>query len=233
MTSQFKPRGAVVRSSNSTVKKEAGKNVVTVRPIASTELLPEVLGQRFQDHALVMGLDLGTKTGYSAAFVPMIRPLRIERLTIYQGQFDLSLGAFDTRGIIAITLRAFLNKALPALLFYEDVKYTPPEGMQRMSASAVMARAANTVEFFGGLKMVISEWGEVTNTPCRGIPIGTIKKRATGLGNAGKPAMVQAHNALFGTDFPANDTDPEGYTNIVDSAYALLVGLEEYVEGLQ
>ncbi len=43
---------------------------------------------------------------------------------------------------------------------------------------------------YGGLMAVLTEWCEVHKIPYEGISVGTIKKFATGKGNADKKAMI-------------------------------------------
>jgi len=45
---------------------------------------------------------------------------------------------------------------------------------------------------YGGFLAVLTEWCEQNKTPYCGYPVGTIKKFATGKGNAGKEAMIEA-----------------------------------------
>lgn len=183
-------------------------------------------------HKLVLGLDLGTTTGYTATYVNPRKPLD-RPLHLMQGQLDLSIGTYDSRGIVPVRLRAFLNKIAPSLVFMERVRYTPPTG-GAVTPAAIAARGYTASEFFGGLMMAVSDWGHVTETPVHEIPIGTIKQRATGKGNANKSMVIAAHNEMFGTTFPLDEADykPLGADNVCDSAFALLLGLEEYAAGL-
>jgi len=45
---------------------------------------------------------------------------------------------------------------------------------------------------FGGLLAVLTSWGELRGVPYQGVPVGTIKKHASGKGNANKQAMIDA-----------------------------------------
>lgn len=55
---------------------------------------------------------------------------------------------------------------------------------------------------YGGIVAVIGEECERRKLPYRGIPVGTVKKLATGKGNADKVAMVGAANARWSLDAP-------------------------------
>ncbi len=52
---------------------------------------------------------------------------------------------------------------------------------------------------YGGILATVQSWCETQEPPVpyTAIPVGTIKKRATGKGNAGKPAMVAAAQARW------------------------------------
>jgi Holliday junction resolvasome RuvABC endonuclease subunit len=45
---------------------------------------------------------------------------------------------------------------------------------------------------YGGLLATLSAWCEHHNVPYQGVPVGTIKKHATGKGNASKAEMIAA-----------------------------------------
>ena len=45
---------------------------------------------------------------------------------------------------------------------------------------------------FGGLLATLTAWAEAGGIPYQGVPVGTIKRHATGKGNAPKPAMIAA-----------------------------------------
>ena len=45
---------------------------------------------------------------------------------------------------------------------------------------------------FGGLLATLTAWAETAGVPYQGVPVGTIKRFATGKGNAGKEAVEAA-----------------------------------------
>lgn len=135
----------------------------------------------------ILGIDPGTKCGWA---------LRDPDGNMVSGVWNLAVGRHESAGMRYIRLRGFLNeiyKATPfELLAYEEV-----------------ARHAGThaAHIYGGIVAVIQSWCVVsdcwggTGIPRRSIPIdhtaipvGTIKKFATGKGNANKDKMtVAAH----------------------------------------
>ena len=48
---------------------------------------------------------------------------------------------------------------------------------------------------YGGLMATLTTWCEHRNIPYQGVPVGTIKKHATGKGNAGKDEVIAAMRA--------------------------------------
>lgn len=181
---------------------------------------------------LVLGLDLGTSCGYCFAYMRDGQRLDPETLAMHLGQFDLSAGQYDSGAIRFVRLRQFLSVMEPDLIAFEDVKYTPAEKPNRFNAGAIVARAATACEWFGGLKATVAAWAEENGVPCTSFPIGTIKKRATGKGNANKADVIRACNALFGSDMDADDYEIAGYDNIADAAFVCLLALEQYSTGL-
>ena len=178
----------------------------------------------------VLGLDLGTNCGYSYCFVKnkMETPPRV-----YAGQLDLSAGAYDSGAIRFIRLRHFLSAIKPDMIAYEDVRYTPPAGTGFMSAGALLARAAPACEWFGALKATVCTWAEENGVPCIGMPIGTIKKRATGKGNANKVDIIKACNSEFGFDFDPEGYESSGVDNIADSVFVCALAVEQYGMGFK
>ena len=49
---------------------------------------------------------------------------------------------------------------------------------------------------YGGLMATLTTWCEHHRIPYQGVPVGTIKKHATGKGNAGKADVIAAMRAL-------------------------------------
>jgi Holliday junction resolvasome RuvABC endonuclease subunit len=56
--------------------------------------------------------------------------------------------------------------------------------------------STDSAHVYGGLMATLTAWCESRNIPYQGVPVGTIKKHATGKGNADKAAMVAAMQAL-------------------------------------
>lgn len=181
---------------------------------------------------LAVGLDLATSTGLSFAWFDPEKPVVPEELQLWMGQLDLSTDKYESGALRFVRFTQFLRELNPSIVYYENVRNTPPGGVTPRTLAQVMARVTPTIEFLGALKGVLSAYCEENNIPCAGLDIGAIKKRATGKGNANKTDMILAANATFNADL-----DPEGYElsgvdNIADSAFVLLLGLETYGRGV-
>lgn len=183
---------------------------------------------------IILGLDLGTKCGYCYALVNKkgyeIHPWQM-------GQLDLSAGPYDSGAIRFVRLRHFLESISPKLIAYEDVKFTPSSGdifgkFNKFSISRVLARSARASELIGAFRATVATWAEEENIPCVGIPIGEIKKRATGKGNSDKIEIINACNGLFGTDFASETYKTTGVDNIADAAFVCLIACEQYCKGI-
>ena len=60
---------------------------------------------------------------------------------------------------------------------------------------------------FGGLLATLTSWAEMNSIPYEGVPVGTIKRFATGKGNADKAAVITAMQARG--FHPADDNEAD------------------------
>jgi len=213
-------------------KKEAlqlpkGKLALTKDPRVYERSLPRIR----PDYRRIVGLDLASSCGVS--FCDIIPGQPITDAPIIGGQWDLSVGTHDTQSIRYVRLKQFLETIEPALIFYEEVKFTGavPPGM-RNNIQAIVARAVTGAQVVQGLCAILVTWAEERNIPCEAIPIGTIKKFATGKGNANKVAMIEACNKTHGTDFETEDYESTGVDNIADSMWLCHMAVQNYSKGL-
>jgi hypothetical protein len=181
------------------------------------------------EYKRILGVDLGTNCG--VAFCDIIPGRPNPQPLIVAGQWNLSLGPYDSGPLRHVRLKQFLAVLAPQLILYEEVKYDPPLGLG-LSVGAVLARVATSAEFLGGLKTTLAVWAEEHGIPAQGIAIAQIKKHATGKGNAGKPDMIRAANEKFGLNLETEDYEKTGADNIADAVHICHMGLELYSEGL-
>jgi len=181
----------------------------------------------------IVGLDLANQTG--VAFVDILPGKPVEGLNMILGQWDLGVGEHDTGPLRHIRLKQFLSIMRPSLVMFEDVKFTGttmPTDQKRHTLGAMVARAVTGAQLIHGFKVTMSTWCEEHNIPVHGLPIQTIKKFATGKGNAGKPEMIEACNEQFGTKLDAKTFEQTGVDNMADAAFCCAMGVQLYSEGL-
>lgn len=119
----------------------------------------------------ILALDLGTNTGWALhTGGPVI-----------SGTQSNKNDRFSGGGMKFLRFRCWLdevNNATPLdAVYYEEV---------RRHAAVDAAHA------YGGFMATLAAWCETHSIPYEGIPVGTIKKHATGRGNAGKSVVIQA-----------------------------------------
>lgn len=128
-----------------------------------------------------LALDLGTATGYAyVASTPKMFP---EYAKILSGTWSLKPGKFDGGGMRGVKFLAFLDGLPP---------------MDRVVFEAVRRHnGTDAAHVYGGLMMTLQTWCENQTPPIpyEGVPVGTIKKFATGKGNASKDEMIAAVKA--------------------------------------
>lgn len=134
----------------------------------------------------ILALDLGTTTGFAIG----------EAKNVLSGTWDLKPSRGDGGGMRFVKFRARLaelRKTMPfGAVFYEEVR------KHRGTAAA---------HVYGGLQAVLTAWCEENNIPYEAVPVGTIKKYATGKGNADKEQMKEAVRG-WGYE-PADDNEAD------------------------
>lgn len=180
----------------------------------------------------LLGLDLASNCG--ATFCDIIPGQPVKSAQLIGGQWDLSVGNHDTNSLRYVRLKQFLAITAPDLVFYEEVKFVGamPPGMAKTSLTALVARAVSGAQVVHGLSAVLTTWCEERDIPCEAVPIGTLKKYATGKGNANKEDIIRACNEKFGTDFTPEEYESTGADNIADSMFLCAMAAHNYSEGL-
>lgn len=143
----------------------------------------------------VLGLDLGTRCGWAL----------VEGVQIVSGVWDLRPRRFEGGGMRMLRLRRHLAELAPTRVFLEEVR-----------------RHAGTdaAHVYGGMLGIVSAWCEECGVPYAGVPVGTVKRRATGKGNAGKGEMVEAARREFSRPELASEDE-------ADALWVLRCGLDE------
>lgn len=135
-----------------------------------------------------MTLDLGTQTGWA---------LLSRDGSVASGSESFKPGRFEGGGMRYLRFKRLLTELKNCTdgidaVFMEEV---------RRHAGVDAAHA------YGGFLATLTAWCEHHQIPYQGVPVGTIKKHATGKGNASKEQMIAAVQAHGYT--PADDNEAD------------------------
>lgn len=101
------------------------------------------------------------------------------KIAIVSGCVNFSNKQYEGGGMRYLKFRRWLGSLpQPTEIYFEEVKQRP------------LSVAAGHV--YGGFLATLTGWCEEKEIPYAGVPVGTIKKFATGKGNAGKREMIVA-----------------------------------------
>ena len=156
----------------------------------------------------ILALDLGTVTGWA---------LRRNGVTT-SGTQSFKPGRYEGGGMRYLRFARWLDEILVSVgsveaLYFEEVR------------RHVGTDAAHV---YGGLLAHLTAWCESQSIPYQGVPVGTIKKHATGKGNADKASMMAAMRTQG--YLPADDNEADALAllhcvmkqGVVKSAYPAL-----------
>ncbi len=136
----------------------------------------------------LLALDLGTHTGWA---------LRGRDGAVVSGTENFTPRRFEGGGMRYLRFRRWL----------EEVESTAG-GLDTVYFEEVHRhRGVDAAHAYGGFLAHLTAWCEHRHIPYQGVPVGTIKKHATGRGNADKAAMVAAMQALGFQ--PADDNEAD------------------------
>lgn len=136
----------------------------------------------------ILGIDPGTSCGYAIAHNGDV---------VASGVWDLSARRHEGGGMRFLRLKTYLREILAEGI--DAVAYEEVRSHTRFFAGRA-SFATDAAHIYGGIVAIISSTCEGWTAPnCvkvpipyRGIPVGTIKKFATGRGNASKEEMLEA-----------------------------------------
>lgn len=159
---------------------------LTLRSVPA-EATPESNPPSSSGHA-ILALDLGTSTGWA---------LRGMEGQLASGTVSFRPGRYDGGGMRYLRFTNWLGEldrmsGPIAAIWFEEVR-----------------RHAGTdaAHVYGGLMATLTAWAELRGIPYQGVPVGTIKRYATGKGNADKAAMIVAARAAGFR--PADDNEAD------------------------
>lgn len=138
--------------------------------------------------AVILALDLGTRTGFA---------LRGADGAIASGTMTFRPGRFEGAGMTFVRFRSWLAEM-----------HAGAGGIGRVVFEEVRAHAGTlAAQVYGGFLAHLTAWCEHERVPYRGVPVGTIKRHATGKGNAGKEVVIAAMTAKGHR--PADDNEAD------------------------
>jgi len=139
----------------------------------------------------ILAIDPGTACGWA---------VRHSAQTVDSGVWDLTAKRHEGGGMRFLRCRVAFREALvafrPDVVVYEEVR-------RHMGVDAA--------HVYGGIIAIIASECEAQEPkiPYRGIPVGTVKKHATGKGNADKDAMIAAAVKRWAGFVPADDNEAD------------------------
>lgn len=143
---------------------------------------------------IILGLDLGNNTGWSL----------YNDGVIISGVWENSRSSqsrFEGGGMRYVRFLDNLKKLpRPDRIAFEEVRSHKRSGQRSENVGAA--------QVYGGYLAILAQWCEKENIPFEGVPVGVIKKRATGKGNANKEKVIQATTELSKKDiYDDNEAD--------------------------
>jgi hypothetical protein len=138
--------------------------------------------------AAILALDLGSRCGW--AVLPRSR-------RIASGVSEFRPGRFEGAGMAFLRFERFLTDAAAnagpfGVVVFEEV---------RAHAGTIAAQV------YGGFLAQFTAWCERHTTPYLGVPVATIKRHATGKGNASKDQVIRAIRARGHAPCDDNEAD--------------------------
>jgi Holliday junction resolvasome RuvABC endonuclease subunit len=136
----------------------------------------------------ILALDLGTRTGWALLAVDQI---------ITSGSETFKPGRFEGGGMRFLRFKRWLT----------EIKQSA-DGLDAVYFEEVRRHAGvDAAHAYGGFMAHMTAWCEHHEIPYQGVPVGTIKKHATGKGNASKAEMIAAMRARGFRPVDDNEAD--------------------------
>lgn len=146
----------------------------------------------------ILALDLGTNTGWA---------VRRDGVTV-SGTASFKVGRYEGGGMRYLRFQRWLDEmgqgGLDSIWFEEVRRHA----------------GTDAAHVYGGLLATLTSWAEHHGIPYSGVPVGSIKKHATGKGNAPKEAMIAAAVARGLTPADDNEADALALLHMVSEGAA-------------
>lgn len=121
----------------------------------------------------ILALDLGSTTGWA---------VRTARCRILHGTAEFRPSRYDGGGMRYLRFGKWLDQTLDVTGGIDAVYF---EEVRRHAGT-------DAAHIYGGFLAALTSWCEQRGIAYQGVPVGTIKRYATGKGNADKAAMIAA-----------------------------------------
>ncbi len=136
---------------------------------------------------VILALDLGTTTGWA---------LRSANGPVAHGFVSFKYQRFEGGGMRYLRFGRWLADML-SLSGPQSDSQTNLTGIGAVYFEEVRRHlGVDAAHVYGGLLATLTAWCEHHQIPYQGVPVGTIKRHATGKGNAGKAEVIAAMKAL-------------------------------------
>jgi hypothetical protein len=166
----------------------ASMTLTALAPHASDLRAPPATFRVCYHPPAVLALDLGTQTGWAA---------QTGDDRILSGTIAFKPSRFEGGGMRYLRFTDWL---------VETAMHT--DGISRIVFEEVRRHAGtDAAHVYGGFLATLSSWCEEHGIPYQGVPVGTIKRFATGRGNADKAAVIAAMQARG--FHPADDNEAD------------------------
>ena len=139
----------------------------------------------------ILALDLGTTTGWA---------LRTPEGQIVHGFVSFRPQRFEGGGMRYLRFRRWLTELKATVAGTQGIGAVYFEEIRKHMG-------VDAAHVYGGLLATLTAWCEHHQIPYQGVPVGTIKRHATGKGNASKDEVIAAMRALGHAVTDDNEAD--------------------------
>lgn len=146
----------------------------------------------------ILALDLGTTTGWALRCGGMVT----------SGTASFKPGRYEGGGMRYLRFTRWLDE-----MAFEGLSGVWFEEVRRHAGT-------DAAHVYGGLMATLTAWCELRGIPYEGVPVGTIKRHATGKGNANKDAMIAAAIARGFAPKDDNEADALALLHLVQTEKA-------------
>lgn len=144
----------------------------------------------WKDVTVYVGIDPATKCGWAV--------LDAKGNALAGGTWQLERRSGDGAGMLYVRFQKLFRELIRSMDDQEDIVVCYEQQANRFAGSAHVGL---------GIISHIQRICEEEDVPCTGVAFSVVKKHATGKGNSGKDAMIEAAKARWGTVEDDNHAD--------------------------